>query len=577
MEENKIEIVVIDDNLADIEKISRLLSKISSDYTVTSFTEADRGLDYCKKNKINCVLVDFQIPGSDGFEIINKLNEYNQNIPVIMLTAQGNESIATKAMKLGAFDYIVKSQVSGRAIATSIKHAIQDSIYAKNVSKHSMELKRKAMTDPLTGLYNRNYLFDNLSKLLISRKSSPASYAILFIDLDKFKIINDTYGHEFGDKVLINIAERILECLRSSDYAIRLGGDEFIIVLNNLTSKKNALIAASRIHKNLQKPIKIKYTFLKVDSSIGIVVDDGTSFTEVGEVIKKADLAMYEAKRGKRGIQLFDNTLKQNIDKEIRLEEDLRLAIESNEIQLEYQPIITDPSEKIFFVEAYCIWNHPKYGLVDARNLIHIAEGKYLSKELNEYLINKALKSLKLWEETYKVPILINISGFELENDELPNILKKYLSEYKLSPCSLILEITEERIIADKTKISTKILKNIDKLKKMGFQIAIDDFNNLYSPLEFLANVPIDILKVDKSLIDDLISTPKGKVIIQVLLSLAQKLNISTIIKNLENIKNDKVQKFLSKYYYIDNKNFSLGKKISFEGLIKFLAEKYKP
>jgi diguanylate cyclase (GGDEF)-like protein/PAS domain S-box-containing protein len=398
------------------------------------------------------------------------------------------------------------------------------------------QLTHQALHDPLTKIANRVLFRNRVEHALAKLIRNHVSVAVLFLDLDNFKSINDSLGHAAGDKLLVAVAGRLQDCLRNSDTAARLGGDEFAVLIETVTHSNEATNIADRILEVFRQPFSIESNEVYIGASIGIA--SGTAETSGSEeLLRNADLAMYLAKsRGKGKYVVFEPKMHEALMERIELEGDLRRGIEGREFLLHYQPIMDLQSGEMLGMEALVRWNHPRFGLLSPMKFIPLAEETNLIVPLGEWILNEACRQAEAWRSTHKelrsVSLTVNISIRQFIQSELIKIVSNALESSGLPPELLILEITESFMLQD---TEATILKLHD-LKRLGIRLAIDDFGTGYSSLSYLQRFPIDILKIDKSFIDKLGHGNEGNAVARAIIMMGDSLNLKTIAEGIEHI-----------------------------------------
>ncbi|MBO1513998.1 EAL domain-containing protein [Metabacillus bambusae] len=412
---------------------------------------------------------------------------------------------------------------------------LQEASYLSGIAIQHYKTKERinhlAFHDPLTGLPNRR-LFDEKVELVLERsKQTMTKSSVLFIDLDRFKNINDTYGHDIGDLLLIEVSKRLKNCLRNNDVIARQGGDEFTILLEH-SPIETAKEVGDRIIHTLEHSFKIQGIETFVSPSVGISVypDHGKSSTEL---LKKADAAMYHAKKdGGNNYKFHDEALEKQNNARLYIENHLHKALEKNEFSLHYQPKIELSTQKIIGVEALIRWENPTLGMVPPDKFIPIAEETGLIIPIGEWVIKKACEQLKLWKAEgilSELTIAVNISIRQFFNPNLVSLIEETINETGIDPFLLDIEITESMTM--NVEMATEILKD---LKKLGVKISIDDFGTGYSSFNYLKHFPIDYIKIDKSFIKDITIDDQSKNIVNVFFQLAKAIGFRIVAEGVE-------------------------------------------
>lgn len=392
----------------------------------------------------------------------------------------------------------------------------------------------RALHDPLTGLPNRALLLDHLEKALARAGRDGTHVALLFFDVDRFKLVNDTRGHDVGDDLLCQIADRIRSVLRPSDLVARLGGDEFVVLFDGVESERHALAVGRRVTEIIEtEPMDLPSGELSVTISAGVALSHaGTPPTRL---MREADAAMYRAKElGRARLELYDDDLRRRVAERVALADELSRAMAQNAIALHYQPFVSLRTGQVTGMEALARWNHPTRGPLPPNEFIGLAEQTGLIDQLGPVLLRQACAHAQGWEaEVAQAPRLhVNISGRQLTDDQLPFTVRTALAETGLEPARLCLEITESDLQGD-TEVTVAALL---RLKEIGIALAIDDFGTGFSSLPHLRRFPVDLLKVDRSFIDGLGPDPEDSAIAAAIVSLAHNLEIEAVAEGVETI-----------------------------------------
>jgi diguanylate cyclase (GGDEF)-like protein len=412
--------------------------------------------------------------------------------------------------------------------------------------RYESRLEHAALHDTLTCLPNRKALEERLEQA-IHRRQRVAGYdfAVLFLDFDRFKIINDSLGHEAGDELLIKIADKLLENLRTGDTAsrlsgdhlpARLGGDEFVILLDGITDKRDSVIVADRLLQTFLEPHHIAGHNVTSTASIGIVIS-GDGYENAEDVLRDADTAMYHAKhKGKARYEIFDRNMHVAVVQRMTIEKELRDAVENGTFTLEYEPIVALDTGQVDGFEALIRWPHPTRGIIPPDEFIGIAEELGLITAMGQWVLEKACAQLQEWSKKKsheKVFVNVNLSKLQLRDPNLVPTVERLIRKTKIRPGSLRLEITETMVMDDLKQISIVL----GHLKSLGVQLAMDDFGTGHSSLNSLHRFPIDILKIDRSFID---TKDKGtsawSAIIPATIALAHRLELVVVAEGVEKV-----------------------------------------
>jgi diguanylate cyclase (GGDEF)-like protein/PAS domain S-box-containing protein len=397
------------------------------------------------------------------------------------------------------------------------------------------QLLHNAFHDALTGLPNRALFLDRLQhSITVSTRRANQRYAVLFLDMDRFKVVNDSLGHTVGDQLLIAMGQQLSECLRPGDTVARLGGDEFAVLLNNIGELKDAVDVAERIHSTLSAPLLVKGQELFASVSIGIAAGCDR-YERPEQVLRDADIAMYQAKaRGNACHEIFDPKMHANILDRLQLEADMRGALDHKEFIVFYQPIIDLTSHQLVGFEALVRWTHPKRGLIYPLEFIPMAEENGMINAIGEWILRESCRELRVLQERYPMEpplkMSINISGKQFTQRDLAGKVSAIIRETGIDGHTLALEVTESMIM-DNVEMAVETMK---QLRSLGVQIHIDDFGTGYSSLSYLHRFPIDAIKIDRSFIKKLSADGKNKEIIMSILSLATSMNFDVIAEGVE-------------------------------------------
>ncbi|MEZ0149101.1 MAG: EAL domain-containing protein [Candidatus Reddybacter sp.] len=524
LHQRKQKLLIVDDDRT----IRLALKNIFTDqrFLIFEARNGQQAISFCKHDTPDIILMDAIMPEVDGFEAcktIRALPNLNET-PILMITSLEDDEAINKAFSTGATDYITKP-----LNFTVLKERVSRLLQANRVEKR---VKKLAYHDPLTGLPNRSKLMQDLRIILNRAKLDNTNFAVLFLDLDHFKNINDSLGHNIGDLLLKAVADRLQGAVRESDFVARLGGDEFTVILENIQGPDAISTIAQNICTSLSSPFSFIQQKMFVTASVGISVypDDGT---DVNALLKHADLAMFSAKKNRNNYSFYQQGMEDQVARRMELENELRYAINHDQLVLHYQPQVDLKSNCVVAAETLIRWEHPKHGFLSPTEFIPLAEETGLIKDLTFWVIREAFNQIRDWKtQNFDVKLSINLSAKDLES---PGALSEYLN-YQLEKTGISsdlieLELTESMLMDDPEKSKKELLA----LKDMGFVLAIDDFGTGYSSLNYLKNLPVDILKIDRSFIKEIEINADDKPIVKGIIALADSLGLTTIAEGVEN------------------------------------------
>ncbi|NLZ48022.1 MAG: bifunctional diguanylate cyclase/phosphodiesterase [Clostridiales bacterium] len=408
--------------------------------------------------------------------------------------------------------------------------AQQHSLKIVNSSLYNITLQ-----DSLTNLPNRVYFNKCITEITKALKQNKKDqFAIAIMDLDGFKTINDSLGHNNGDIILSLIGKRLLELYNDSIIVSRFCGDEFAILVKDIKSRDEVINLIEKILISISTPFIINNHEIKCSASIGVVFSK-EEYTTAEQYLKYADIAMYEAKlQGKDRYVIFDENIQKKIMKNLKLENDLKHALERNELILYYQPIVSLKTDKIIGFEALVRWNHPELGIISPTDFIPIAEETGLIIPIGKWILQEACKQVSLWQKNYKntksLFVNVNMSAMQLNQSDIVEQIAEVLRETKVSPNNLSIEITESSLITDVIKSQTVL----EQMRNLGINIQIDDFGTGYSSLSYLQRFPFNVIKVDKSFIQQLDSNNKNHSVVKSIILMAHELNMKVTVEGIE-------------------------------------------
>lgn len=401
------------------------------------------------------------------------------------------------------------------------------------IKENEALVQYQAFHDALTGLPNRVLLLDRINHAIALCQRNQDLFAVLFIDLDHFKKVNDTEGHQVGDELLIEVSRRVRNCLREHDTLSRFGGDEFVVLLESIKSHSVASQTSRRIIKQLTVPFDIFGKKFHISASIGVSLyprDD----IEPEELIRKADLAMYHAKElGRSNVEFFDSPLERLAHYQLALENKLRAAVNNQELEVYYQPQVATKDNRVYRLEALLRWFPPEGAPVSPAEFVPVAERAGLIGEIGYWVIESVCRQIKIWQQNdiEKVRVSINLSAQQVAERNLVERIREIMLSHRVSGACLEFEITESILLEDLEKVKTVL----HQLRDLDISIAIDDFGTGYSSLKYIQELPIDMIKIDRSFICDLLKKPSNQSIVKAIISLGHNLNLQVVAEGVEN------------------------------------------
>jgi diguanylate cyclase (GGDEF)-like protein len=477
-----------------------------------------------------CVLLDVAPPPggdapADTISLLENVQTAAPDVPVVLLCSREDEPLALRAVKEGAQDCLVKSDLEPALLRRTLTYAIER-------KRSESLLSHQALHDQLTGLPNRALFLDRLGIALERSRRSGAPLAVLFLDFDNFKQINDSRGHAAGDRLLATLGDRLSSLLRPMDTVARFGGDEFTFLFEDLTSEREVVLIADRICQAASLPIEIDGVELTITVSIGIAMVGDPNVTPE-TMIREADAAMYRAKEsGRSRFELFDEDSRRRATERIELEAAIRHAIERCELTVHYQPnlLLQDVGE-VMGVEALVRWQHPLRGLIAARDFMPLANDTGLVIPIGRFVLEHALAQLARWRvHKPEMTISLNISSLQLRDPGLASILSDAIRAGELDPAAICLEIAESAVAED----PEAVIRALGGLKATGVRIAIDDFGTGASSLSKLRELPIDALKIHESFIGPIAASPEDASVVGALVDLGHALGLAVVAEGVE-------------------------------------------
>ena len=520
------EVLLVEDNLIDAQLVRRLLRRVSgSYYRITHVRTLNDAILSAEEVTPDVILADLNLPDSRGTQTVTSLQTSYPNVPLVIVSAWEDEAISLRSVKAGAQDYLVKGHIDGSNLHRVIRYAVER-------KRTELELVRLAHYDQLTSLPNRTLLRERMEHAIARALRGGNGVATLVLDIDRFKEINDMLGHEIGDKLLIEVSQRIRAAVRDQDTVARLGGDEFAVVLEGVSEAKEVLPVIERIVDSLAELTTIAGKSINSSTSVGIAMypENGSNLSEL---LRAADLAMYQAKASGRGrFQFFADAMQEEAQSRHALEWALRRAVERREFELVYQPQVCLRTGQVIGVEALLRWMSPTRGRLTPYHFIAGLEEFGLINEVGEWVLETACEQVRRWHGMDFEPMRmsVNVSAQQFEDPMLIDKIRCALKETRLPPQFLEIEITESCLMADPAQAGA-LLREI---REVGVRVAIDDFGTGYSSLTYLHDFPLNALKIDKNFVQSVESNDRGGPIANMIVGLGKNLGLDVIAEGVE-------------------------------------------
>jgi diguanylate cyclase (GGDEF)-like protein len=472
-----------------------------------------------------CVLLDLSLPGADPLGSIAQVRAAALDVPIVVLADHAGGQFALEAIRAGAQDFLVKPELYPALLGRSLRYAIER-------KRSESRLAHLALHDPLTGLPNRALFLDRLGVALDRSRRTSAAVAVLFLDVDHFKQINDSLGHAAGDRLLAGLADRLRTMLRPMDTVARFGGDEFTLLFEDLSDEREVVLIAERINRAASRPIRLQEGEGSITVSIGIAMVADPSIAP-DSVIREADAAMYRAKElGRSRYELFDDASRQRAEDRLELESELSQAVERSELRVHYQPkILLEGDPRVAGFEALVRWEHPVRGLIAPSEFIPLAEETGMVLPIGEFVIDQAVRQIARWRRFKPdVTVSVNLSFRQLEDNALASMLEGAMRATDIDPAALSLEVTETAM----TRNPEAAIRVLHGLKTVGVGLALDDYGTGASSLSGLKRLPVDTLKIHESFVTGLGGDPDQSSLVGAVVELGHALGLNVVAEGVE-------------------------------------------
>jgi len=515
--------------LADDDPSIRLMVRHVLESEDFDIIEASDGLEAIKaveKHHPALILLDAVMPGIDGFTTCQQIKEKGHtDIPVMMITGLDDDASVERAYEVGAIDFITKP-----IKWAVLKHRVK-SVVAKVIAERKVQLL--AYRDSLTGLPNRLLFADRLEQAVMRSERSRTSMALMLVDIDDFKLVNDSFGHEAGDKLIKAVGDLISKSLRRADTIARLGGDEFAVIIEGIDGPEDAISIADNLTTILEHNVRLDDQETYTSASIGIAVFPGDG-NDARSLLKNADTAMFRAKEnGRHCFQFYKPEMSVSAMERLDLENSLKAAFENDEFLVHYQPVIDIHKNEVVGVEALLRWQHPDKGMVQPSDFVSTVEDCGLIVALGEWLIFSVCKQIKVWHDAglENQCVSINLAPRQFKEQDLVALFSQAMAENNLEGSSLSVEVTERTLIDNIGEVES----TLKKLRGMGMTIALDDFGTGYASLAYLKEFPVDVVKIDRAFVAGIPDNEEDSSVVDAIAGLTRGLKLSLHAEGVEN------------------------------------------
>lgn len=521
-------ILLIEDNPGDYRLVKEMLEECAGGHFVLHHADqVGTAIPILELEEVDIILLDLGLPDGDGLDTLIKVHALSPETPIVVLSCVEDETMAVKAVRMGAQDFLVKNHISGTLLTRSLRYALE----RRQLEEH---LHRMAHHDALTGLPNRKLFYDRLARTVAAARRHQRPLALMLLDLNNFKQINDTCGHQVGDEILRHVANQLSACLRSTDCVARLGGDEFILYVSDLGDIQHAARVAAKLLESLAEPCLVGGRSYPVHCSLGIALhpDDGD---DLEALVRNADAAMYAAKAAGGGgsrYRFYSRELDAAAAQRRDLEDALRQALKDGEFVVNYQPQIDLHSSRMVGVEALMRWRRADGEIVQPGEFMSALEESGLIVEAGAWVLETACRQAEAWRDSHGVTlkVAVNISARQFRDPQLVDRVGRALQASGLAPAQLELELSEASLREDES-LALDVLR---RLNALGVRIALDNYRGRAVSLRDLKGFPIHSIKLDRAIVRDMADNPEDAAIVQAVISVAHVFRMKGVAEGVE-------------------------------------------
>jgi diguanylate cyclase (GGDEF)-like protein len=520
-----VSVLVVEDDEDYAVLVRKMLARASStEFEVSHAARLAEAREQLLDSPSGCVLLDLSLPDARRLQALMQLRAVAPDVPIVVLSGLEEELLAVRALQEGAQDYLMKATVNPDALGRAISHAIER-------KQADRELADETLRDRLTGLPTKALFLDRLGQTLIRSRRNRSRVAVMLLDLKDFKLVNDTHGRLVGDQLLTAVGSRLPKALKETDTAARYGEDKFAVLCETVLHERAAARSAEQLLTAIEAPFTVDEQKVFLAATVGISVSGVGLGHEPEALLRAAEAAMYRAKQRQSPYELFDERMQARSVARSEIEQELNRAVERQEFQVVYQPQIEVRSGTVYGVEALTRWDHPERGVVEPAEFLALAEETGLIVPIGAQVLRSACRRAQSWQAAAPMlKVAVNLSRPEFRRPELIRVVEQALAESGADPASLCLEITERVAMED----LDATLDKLTALKTLGVKLSLDNFGADEGSLGTLKRLPVDFLKLDRSLVAGLGDDPDIAAIVACLIDLASELGMTTVAEGVE-------------------------------------------
>jgi diguanylate cyclase (GGDEF)-like protein len=512
-------LLLVEDSAADGRLVLELLREAGVPWQLERVERVKDAEAYVRRHHVDCVLLDLGVLDADGLDGLRRLVAVDAEMPLVVLTRRDDDLLSAEALRHGAQDYLAKRDLEPVMLTRAVRYAIER-------KATELQVLHLAHHDALTSVANRALLLDRLASCLSGGQGGTR----LFVDVDDLKLVNDSFGHDAGDRLLVAAARRMQEVIRPTDTVGRLGGDEFAIVCPGLVEQRLGVELAGRVMAEVAQPLVMGTRVYVPSVSIGVAIVPTGAVRTTDEVVADADLALYEAKRrGKARFEVFQEVMRTSGGQRMELLTELRTALVEDQFRVYYQPQVSLSSGELVAVEALLRWEHPVRGIVNAADFFEVVEDSDMVATVGRWVLEQGCRALASWSGGTPPRMAVNVSPRHFSLPGFGEGVRKVVAEFGIDPSLLELEVTESAILVDEA--STQVLRD---LHEAGIRLAVDDFGTGYSSLRHLKMFPASTVKIDRTFVSGLGRDPVDDAIVRAVLGVAASLGLTTVGEGVE-------------------------------------------